>query len=361
MAKLTVLVCLGALVLLCVAPAASAQTTVHSPSCKCANATWCRPLSAPPAGKELFVFTEYPTGYLDFNWTYVTTVAAFFSLEAYPQVLCEAHARGVRVATRANPFPVANLSSSADRASWVASEVARMQATGADGINVDIEQAITSPSTAADLTALVAALRSAAHQAHPLAQVSFDVAWNPKGVDNRDYDYASLATAADLLFVMGYDVRSQVFTSGPCTAGPNAGLPQVTDGLQEYLALGIPASMLVAGSPWYGRLYPCLTLEGNTCTIKAVPFRGCNCSDAASSELGYSDIKPPAGALQWDEASSSPFFNIGGTHQMWYDDARSLSLKYAAARKLQVAGVGMWTGDFSGQRSMWSAFDSFFQ
>jgi di-N-acetylchitobiase len=37
-----------------------------------------------------------------------------------------------------------------------------------------------------------------------------DIPWSPYGVDGRWYDWAALAAAADLLFVMAYDTASQV-------------------------------------------------------------------------------------------------------------------------------------------------------
>ena len=37
-----------------------------------------------------------------------------------------------------------------------------------------------------------------------------DVAWSPFGVDGRNYDALGLAAAADVLFVMAYDMQSQV-------------------------------------------------------------------------------------------------------------------------------------------------------
>lgn len=40
-------------------------------------------------------------------------------------------------------------------------------------------------------------------------QVSVDVPWSPQGVDGRNYDWAGLAAAADLVFVMAYDMQSQ--------------------------------------------------------------------------------------------------------------------------------------------------------
>lgn len=304
-----------------------------------------------------------PTGYQHYNWTYITTIAAFFSLETYPALLCAAHARGVRVVTKADYFPVANLSSAADRAAWVQAQVARATAVGADGVNVDIEEPLSGATAAGQLTSMVAALRGAMQAANPHAQVTFDVAWGPDDVDGRAYDYAGLASATDMLFVMGYDERSQVWGNGPCVAGANAGLSQTESGWRGYRQLGIASTHMVAGVPWYGRVYPCLTLVGNVCTVRKVPFRGCNCSDAVSGERAYSDIQPPPGALQWDAASASPFFNVDSSQQqqVWYDDPRSLGLKYAAARAAGMRGVGMWTGDFSTAQAMWAAFDAFFQ
>lgn len=36
-----------------------------------------------------------------------------------------------------------------------------------------------------------------------------DVPWSPHGIDGRHFDWAGLAAAADLLFVMAYDMQSQ--------------------------------------------------------------------------------------------------------------------------------------------------------
>lgn len=48
------------------------------------------------------------------------------------------------------------------------------------------------------------------HCCFPLAaQVSVDVPWSPHGIDGRNYDWPGLAAAADLLFVMAYDMQSQ--------------------------------------------------------------------------------------------------------------------------------------------------------
>ena len=37
-----------------------------------------------------------------------------------------------------------------------------------------------------------------------------DIPWSPHGIDGRHFDWPGLAAAADLLFIMSYDMQSQV-------------------------------------------------------------------------------------------------------------------------------------------------------
>ena len=122
----------------------------------------------------------------------------------------------------------------------------------------------------------------------------------------------------------------------------------------EYLALGIQPEKLVLGLPWYGYDYPCIELkENNVCTIKHVPFRGVNCSDAAGKEIEYAEIQDliisRESDPQWDEDSTSFFFNyedsVGGKHQVWYDNPYSLKQKYEIAAKIGLNGVAIWNSD----------------
>lgn len=121
------------------------------------------------------------------------------------------------------------------------------------------------------------------------------------------------------------------------------------------MKLGINAKKLVLGLPWYGYNYPCIGYEKNVCTIKKVPFRGVDCSDAAGRQYCFSSIMsnylPQAiGGRQFDKESLSPFFNYkdsdGMMHQVWYDDADSLVKKYTHGIKvLGLRGLGFWNID----------------
>jgi len=110
-----------------------------------------------------------------------------------------------------------------------------------------------------------------------------DVAWSSPCVDGRCYDALALSKVTDFLVVMSYDERSQIH--GPCVASANSALQNTANGLDSYLKLGIDPGLLVMGMPWYGYNYPCLGLsDDDVCTIKAIPFRGVNCSDAAGED-----------------------------------------------------------------------------
>lgn len=41
-------------------------------------------------------------------------------------------------------------------------------------------------------------------------QISVDFAWSPHGIDGRNFDWPGLASAADIVFLMMYDMQSQV-------------------------------------------------------------------------------------------------------------------------------------------------------
>eukprot|EP01045_Picozoa_sp_COSAG04_P041123 COSAG04_NODE_12348_length_657_cov_0.824373_1_plen_147_part_10 len=105
---------------------------------------------------------------------------------------------------------------------------------------------------------------------------------------------------SDLLYIMGYDTRAQIF--GRCIASANsppAGEPSASfrkcrleasnperlltaaleHGARRFLARGVPAHKLVLGVPFYGYAYPCLNsgVTDDVCAIPRTAWRGVNC------------------------------------------------------------------------------------
>ncbi|KAL4440207.1 hypothetical protein ABPG75_003208 [Micractinium tetrahymenae] len=261
-----------------------------------------------------------------YDWSQLTTVA----WNDDPQLMCTAHAAGARVVLdgRGADSPVLYANATA-RAEWISDRVRFAQERHLDGINFDLEDPIAPGNPLARAyAALVAEAATAFHAAIPGSQVSVDVPWSPHGIDGRHYDWAGLAAAADLLFVMAYDMQSQIW--GSCVASANSPLPLVRRGLGQWLELGVPAKKLVLGLPWYGYVYPCTNsayqgAQERLCALPPVAFRGCPCSDAAGRQMCYADIarairrgRRGAGSIAMASSASSreaaAEAGAGGTH-----------------------------------------------
>ena len=358
----------------------SAAVPSFDMKCPCTDKKYCLPISGPsinPSG-EVFGFVGAGTDPKALNWTHITTVAWGSNAE----IMCEAHKQGARVVISAPSLNLAILNNDTTRDTWVTNAVALVMHGFYDGIVFDYESPQLKGSIESQTYAkLISDTRDELHAINPSYQVSTCVAWSPDNIDGRDYPMNALSEASDLLYVMDYDTRSQIFDA--CLASANAPVPGMIHGIQRYLDLGISASKLVLGTPWYGYHYPCnegTKLGDRYCPIKSVPFRGVNCSDAAGNELDYAKIRN----LYWNEKvtfqgrdtnMNAPFFNTyrnGSTtkqvDQYWYDDAEDLRVKYAWAKANGLLGVGPYclnmleaSNDQNEAVEMWSSLDAFFK
>lgn len=347
--------------------ALASSASSSSSSCPCSDPSLCKPIGGPPLkDKEVFGFVGGNGSTLDFSR--ITTIA----WGSNSPLMCLAHAHGVRVTLGAPGPEKVFLENATVKAQWVQSAVQSVVNSYHDGLVFDWESParMDSPQQKAYVE-LIGATRDALHKVNPSYQVSTCVAWSPDDIDGRDYDVVGFAKNSDVLYVMDYDTRSQVFDA--CIAAANAPFPGMAKGLQRYRDLGVDPSQLILGVPWYGYRYPCLPgtdPAARFCPIKSVPFRGVNCSDAAGSEIGYQDIMrrfakgaSPTGRL-WDANQGASYFNLVENKtvvQYWYDDPQSLTPKYAYAKSLGLRGVGpfTFTDIAKDDKAMWGALDAF--
>ncbi|XP_040897105.1 di-N-acetylchitobiase [Toxotes jaculatrix] len=337
--------------------------------CPCERPELCRQIRE-ERDFEVFVFDVGGKTWKSYNWSMVTTVATFGKYDA--ELMCYAHSKGARVVLKGD-VPLSYIVDQDNRTAWITEKVNLAKSQFMDGINIDIEQAVEegSPQYQA-LTDLVKETTEAFHRELPGSQVSFDVAWSPKCIDKRCYDYVTIAESCDLLFVMSYDEQSQIL--GDCIAMANAPLSQTLNAYDQYLNLNIDPKKLVMGVPWYGYDYPCLNLsQEGICSIAKVPFRGAPCSDAAGKQKPYKwimkQVNSSLSGRMWDSKQQAPYFNYkdqrGQVHQVWYDDPQSICPKADAVKSKGLRGIGMWNGnilDYSGEtvarqqtEMMWNA------
>ncbi|KAG2499654.1 hypothetical protein HYH03_002592 [Edaphochlamys debaryana] len=276
-------------------------------------------------------------------------------------VLCAAHAAGVRVVLNAGDVAAALADDPPGaRKQWIDSKVDLARRYFYDGINFDYEEAAQMFSDLSyNYTALVRQTSVAFKKLNPAAQITVDVPWAPFGNDGRDYDYVGLGAAADRLLVMSYDMQAQIY--GRCAAAANSPLPLIAKGLQQYLDLRIPPAKLLLGVAWYGYVYPCEpdaqgrppSPRTDVCLLPPTEYRGAPCSDAAGQQWDYKQVM---GLLRsgrnttaplWDPLGQSPRFNARlpgqeGIVQVWHESPSSLALRYALAARLGLRGVGSW-------------------
>lgn len=355
--------------------------------CPCEDKSLCRPNYQPRGSpgavreKEVFGFVgDGGAGFAEYDWDVVSTIAWGTNTD----LICQAHSHGARVVMSApsfgqngSDFPETQF----ERDTWINNTLRAAVAGHYDGLTFDYESPIAATDTKKMglYIALVQQTTAKFHEHISGSQVSVCVAWSPDDIDGRAYDYSGLSKASDLLYLMVYDTRSQVFDQ--CLASANAPTPVVDRAIQRYSDIGIPPDKMILGLPWYAYDYPCLPGMQPTdrfCPIKLVPFRGVNCSDAAGGEIPYSYVMQllennATLSRQWDSSMGTPYFNYRNTgdgivHQVWFDDAESLALKYAKARDAGLKGTGPYTFsdlDYSSSASrqqsaeMWKALHVF--
>ncbi|CAF1326622.1 unnamed protein product [Adineta steineri] len=323
--------------------------------CPCPDISLCQPLQIGSRHEKVAFMTA------DSNWRYYDysqlTTIVICTDDFDPQLLCLAHSRNVRLVWIAN-YDVKQLSNATARTLWVNSQVDKVKKSFTDGVNLDMEDEIANGTiTALQYTQLVQELSNLIRIEVPGSMVSVDVGGTAPCDDGRCYDYTGLADASDFLFVMAYDLRSQIYDLNDCIASANSPIARVEGGLTNYTDIfHIAPSKLVLGVPWYCYDYKCLTLDANmTCTIEHIPFRGAPCSDAAGVQHDYKycrellRVNSTTGRLV-DNRTGGVFFNYknqgdGYIHQIWMDDPETLVIKYDLANTRHLLGIGMWQAD----------------
>ena len=358
------------------------------PACPCSNATLCRPLSV-AARPELFIFQVNTTGWPHYDFSSLTTIVLASSTTNHhldPALLCYAHARSVRLVLISSPS--ASFHSNASySAAYINHTVHAVLASHTDGVNVDFEEPLNATEAAVYVKLVKQLGEQLREQVGKAVQLTVDVAWSPNCIDGRCYDAVGLAAACDFLFVMSYDLRSQVFDLSDCQASANSPIALVEAGLRNYTQMGISAQQLVLGVPWsaaahthssstcpfparslipvvscecvcrYAYVYSCLpgtAKDAVRCPIEAVPFRGAPCSDAAGEQVAFAEavqlLQRSTTGRQWNATYDTAWFNYVDeqqtVRQVWLDDVESLVHKYSLAKSMGLRGVGMWTADF---------------
>ena len=213
------------------------------------------------------------------------------------------------------------------KAQLISSLVSEVTEREFEGVDIDFEYILSDDRIA--FAQFVSEVRTAINElGYPVS-----VALAPKTSDTQvgllyeGKDYALLGEAADYVLLMTYEWG---YTHGPAMAV--APLNKVRE-VVEYALTKIPAEKINLGIPNYGYDWTLPYVKG---TSKARTIGNIEAVQLAISQ-GVS--------IQFDEVAQSPFFTYvqnGLTHEVWFEDARSIYGKFGLVQEYSLRGMSYW-------------------
>lgn len=229
-----------------------------------------------------------------------------------------------------------------------------------DGINIDFEYVgVPTPSTIMQFTSFIKSLQTRCRTLKPTCEISIDV-FGDAGRSTRLWDLKNIHPYLDYVFVMAYDYyRPSSVQAGPVSPlrGKCSQLYANKFCLESDVSADIaaitkqvPPAKVVLGVPYYG--YQWQVASGD---YKANTYDGTGgmASLHYIHELISQDPLPIKSKTQiigvqqhWDDYTLTPYITYepkpGKIIQIFYENSRSLSLKYDLVNKSSLAGVGIW-------------------
>ncbi len=313
--------------------------------------------------KTIFGYLPYWESAANIRWNLLTHIACF-SVEvnsngnitnhrgwpgSWTSTINAAHQNGVKVilcTTLFNDSAIATLMGNATyKNNFFVNMKNQILAGNADGLNVDFEGTGSWRNT---FHTFLSELNTYLKSQIPGCEVTFAGPAIPTGLNTT-----AVAAACDGIFIMGYAFAG----SWSSTSGANAPLSSITSVVDSSSRWGpvttTTPQKLILGLPYYGHHW---TTETSAPRSTKISFIG-----STRFRNDATDAYLPGRELLWDTVSQTPWYRWhDGTdwHQVWYDDAASLGLKYDLADTRGLQGVGMWALNYDGTRpELWDELD----
>ncbi|MBE6611173.1 MAG: LysM peptidoglycan-binding domain-containing protein [Ruminococcaceae bacterium] len=215
----------------------------------------------------------------------------------------------------------------AARANLVRNVTETARSLGYAAVNSDIEYI-----AAADRERYVAFIGALAASLHAVG-LTLDVSLAPKTSDDQPgllyegMDYAALGQLADTLLLMTYEWGYKY--SEPRAVAPINLVRRVVD----YAVSVIPREKLHLGVPNYGYDWQLPWREG----VPAVTIGNVEAAAIAADR---------GAVIEYDALAETPYFRYiaedGTSHEVWFEDARSIAAKLSLVREYSLGGIGVW-------------------
>ncbi len=202
-----------------------------------------------------------------------------------------------------------------------------MNLKGYQGVDIDFEYILVQDRDAftAFVWKVADAMRAAGY--HTSVALAPKSSADQKGLLYEGKDYRALGEAADHVLLMTYEWG---YTYGPPMAV--APINQVRR-VVEYALTEIPANKVDLGIPNYGYDWP-------------LPYQRGITKAATIGNVEAVRIAIRQGAeIYFDSLAESPYFRYtegGISHEVWFEDVRSLQAKFNLIRQYALRGCGYW-------------------
>lgn len=202
-----------------------------------------------------------------------------------------------------------------------------MNRKGYQGVDIDFEYILAQDRDA--FTAFVWKVADTMRMAgfHTSVALAPKTSADQKGLLYEGKDYRALGEAADHVLLMTYEWG---YTYGPPMAV--APVNQVRR-VVEYALTEIPAEKVDLGIPNYGYDWP-------------LPFeRGVTKATTIGNVEAVRIAVEQGARIQFDSLAESPYFRYtsdGISHEVWFEDVRSLQAKFNLIREYELRGAGYW-------------------
>jgi len=286
-----------------------------------------------------------------------------------PKVQIAGDAFGLTLAMLNNRDIRSFLRSTSAQQNLIADTLDQIHSRHLNGVTLDVEYSGAPPAEyRRDFTAFAQRFSSTLRQQASGATLSVTLpalAGRERGL----FDLPRLVPRFDRFIGMTYDY----YNASSEVAGPNAPMKgfsshtfvfDLTTAYHDYLHL-IPRTKIVMGIPYSG--WDWAVRKGSALLSHTLPANNPNSYAAILSYgrmRGFGELKPAQ--CHWDQDAEEPTCRYvdskGVQHQVWFENNRSIAVKYSYARANAFAGIAIWVLGYDGRYpDLWNILRRTFQ
>lgn len=213
---------------------------------------------------------------------------------------------------------------------FIANTIALINSKSFDGVNIDFEYVGSAQKNViAGFTRLIANLSTELKREIPGVTLTVDTYLRSASA-LEFFDVELLEPYVDSFVVMAYDVHTPSGAPGPIA--PMEGENGIAGFLQSYLERVDPSKIILA-VPYYGYDWSSGREGADILTY----------AEAAAQSKNFK--------IEWDASSQTPYYRYesgGQTHEVHFENSRSLGIKYDFVNNKKLKGVGIWAIGYDG-------------